>query len=296
MAYELKVADSVVYELLLSFLLYKRRANLKYLAKRTDWIQEMDGRLPKAFKEKVDAFEEMALGDALCVLIGDAHVDTFLVWLRSLSATQMYQYLAPHLRERDSGILLGLEKQRDDTAYFLEGWQKHYFQFERVEDELARGMEAVESALTARVDPVEIVEHFATGLRIEMEGIRVVHLIPSVHFAPLHTFSILKQSLFVWYPLQTALSELDNLVNVGKCLSDRTRMEILRLLATPGNHTFTDVVRAIGGAIGNAHHHLMTLRSAGLVSITLVSEGQTFFRTRKAFVPELKAMLEQFLE
>jgi hypothetical protein len=47
---------------------------------------------------------------------------------------------------------------------------------------------------------------------------------------------------------------------------------------------------------GNIHHHLMTLRSAGLVRIHLAGEGQMFFvSARKGFISEFKESLDVVL-
>ncbi|WP_162463233.1 winged helix-turn-helix domain-containing protein [Paenibacillus psychroresistens] len=299
MAYIVRAADSIVYELLLSFLLYKRRANLKYLDKGTEWIQEVDEKLTSEFKKEIDTFEELAFGDVACVFIEQCQenhqINTFLEWLKSLSATQMYESLAPHLRERDSTILLELEKQRDLFVYFISEWNVQYFQSQANLHHLKKASEAVTQAINDKISPAVIVENFASGLQIEMKEIKYVHLIPSIHFSPLHTFSILKENLFVWFPIQVDRSNLKDIVNMGKCLSDRKRLEILQFLST-GAFTFTDVLKQIGGAKGNIHHHIMTLRAGGLVRIHIADGGQTFLAsTRKSFIPEIKEKLNVFL-
>jgi DNA-binding transcriptional ArsR family regulator len=295
-SYQIKVEDSIVYELLLSFLLYKRRANLKYLNKGTDWTRQVNERLTADFQNELEEFEDLAFGDVFCLLIENSpdksQIDSFLKGLEALTATEMYGILAPHLREKDSHILLELEKQRDQFVRFLTKWNDQYFQYVDDHEEYKKALEGIRVELHNKMPPEAIVEKFATGLQIEMNDIGTVHMIPSIYFSPLHTFSIFKEKMFVWYPIQAGQSDFDQIINVAKCLSDRNRLNMLQFLST-GKYTFTEVLKQIGGAKGNIHHHLMTLRSAGLVRIHLAGEGQMFYvSTRKGFISELKESLD----
>jgi DNA-binding transcriptional ArsR family regulator len=300
LSYQIKVEDSIVYELLLSFLLYKRRANLKYLNKGTDWIGQVNERLTAEFQKELEEFEDLAFGDVFCLLIENSpdksQVDLFLKGLEALSATDMYGKLAPYLREKDSHILLELEKQRDQFVRFLTKWNDQYFQYVDDHDEYRKAIEGIRSELNNKMPPEAIVEKFATGLQIEMNDIQTVHMIPSIYFSPLHTFSIFKERMFVWYPIKAEQSDFDHILNVAKCLSDRNRLHMLQFLSA-GKYTFTEVLKQIGGAKGNIHHHLMTLRSAGLVRIHLAGEGQMFYvSTRKAFINEFKESLHVVMQ
>ncbi|SFX33130.1 DNA-binding transcriptional regulator, ArsR family [Thermoactinomyces sp. DSM 45891] len=293
MTYQVETGNSIAYELLLSLLLYKRRANLKYLDKGIGWITDVQERLTAEFEKELAQFEDLALGNVACLLIEkcpqNQQIELFLSWLKGLTAAEMYELLAPHIREVDLQILLDLEKQRNQLVYFLSKWNEQYFQFEKMEDKLEKAVH-VFNKQKEQMSSVQLVEHFATGLQIEIKDIKHVIMIPSIHFSPLHTFSILREKIFVWFPLKTEPSNIDELIRIGKSLSDRKRLDILQFLSVE-KHTFTDVLKYIGGAKGNIHHHIMTLRAAGLVRVHLTGESQFYLSTRKEFASELREKL-----
>jgi len=297
--YEVVAGNTIVYEMLLSFLLYKRRDNLKYLEKGTGWIEEVNELLDPSFAKELEQLDDAEFWDAACLLIANCpdnrQASGFLRWLQSLSATQMYALLAPLLPEKYSRILLDLEKHRDQFVYYATRWNEQYFRKQELEDVFHKGIEALADAIRSGRAPEEIVADFSRGFSVEVGQVQQVVLIPSIHFSPLHTFACFNDKLFLWYPLRDK-STFEDVLQIGKCLSDRKRLEILRFLSTD-KHTFTDVFKKIGGAKGNTHHHLMTLRAAGLVRVHIAGDGQTFYAsTRKAFIPELKTKLDELFD
>jgi len=297
--YRVVAGNTIVYEMLLSFLLYKRRANLKYLEKGTGWIEEVNALLEPGFASDLERMEDSEFGDAVSLLIencpDNGNAASFFKWLQALPGAQMYEMLAPRLTEKHSRILLDLEKHRDQFVYYASRWNEQYFQKQGLDDAFYKEVDALEQAIRSEKNPAEIVADFATGFAIEMDHIRKVVLIPSVHFRPLHTFDFFNDTLFLWYPIRCQ-SDFEDILQIGKCLSDRKRLEILQFLST-GKRTFTDVYKKIGGAKGNTHHHMMTLRAAGLVRIHMAGEGQMFYASaRKAFVAELKDKLDKLVQ
>lgn len=121
-------------------------------------------------------------------------------------------------------ILLDLEKQRDQFVLALTKWNDQYFQYVNDHEVYRKAVEAIRLELNHKMPPEAIVEKFATGLQIEMNDIQTIHMIPSIYFSPLHTFSIFKEKLFVWYPIKAEQSDFDQILNVAKCLSDRNRL------------------------------------------------------------------------
>ncbi|MDQ0418603.1 DNA-binding transcriptional ArsR family regulator [Croceifilum oryzae] len=297
MTYQVEAGDSITYELLLSFLLYKRRANLKYLDKGIGWIHDVQERLTAEFEKELAQFEDLTFSNVACLLIENSpqnqQIESFLSWLEGLTAIEIYERLAPHLREADSQILLDLEKQRNQFVYFLSKWNEQYFQYEKVENKLKKAVKSFNKQ-KMQMSSIQVVGHVATGLQIEIEDMKHVIMIPSIHFSPLHTFSIFRDKIFVWFPLKTESSSIDELIHIGKCLSDRKRLEILQFLSLE-KRTFTDVLKYIGGAKGNIHHHLMTLRAAGLVRVHVTGESQFYLSTRKEFAPELQENLNSVI-
>jgi DNA-binding transcriptional ArsR family regulator len=71
----------------------------------------------------------------------------------------------------------------------------------------------------------------------------------------------------ICYPAQRAAPDAaERTVRLGKALSDPVRVEMLRLVAT-GEVSLTDLARRVGVAKSTAHHHLASLRAAGLVTV-----------------------------
>ncbi|MDC2866467.1 winged helix-turn-helix domain-containing protein [Bacillus sp. BP-3] len=297
MSYRVAVDDSIVYELLLSFLLYKRRKNLKYLYKGMNWVEEVDSKITDEYKNKLDQFEDVSFGDVLCLIIEGCpqkeNIHSFLNWFQKASITTLYELLAPHLKKEDSHFLLGLENQKNNYFYFLSEWYNQYFKFENIEKKIAN--EASKFSEKAETySPEKLVEVFATGLKIEIPTIKHVVLIPSLHFCPLHTFSIFKEKMFVWYPVSFEESR-EKIFNISKALADQKRLDILQFLSRD-KYKFTDILSYIGGAKGNLHHHLMILRSANLIRVHLSSNNQFYLSTRTEFATELKEKMIDFIQ
>ncbi|WP_242221295.1 winged helix-turn-helix domain-containing protein [Bacillus cereus group sp. BfR-BA-01380] len=297
MSYRVALDDSIVYELLLSFLLYKRRKNLKYLYKGTSWIEKVDAKLTDEYKNKLEQFEDVSFGDVLCLIIEGCpqkdDIHSFLNWFQKASITTLYELLAPHLKKEDSHLLLNLENQKNNYFYFLSEWYNQYFKFENIEKEITNEASKFNGKAETYL-PEELVEEFATGLKIEIPTIKHVVLIPSLHFCPLHTFSIFKEKMFVWYPVSFEESR-EKICNISKALADQKRLDILQLLSR-NKYKFTDILNYIGGAKGNLHHHLMILRSANLIRVHLSSNNQFYLSTRTKFATELKEKIIDFIQ
>ncbi|MFS1513718.1 ArsR family transcriptional regulator [Chengkuizengella sp. SCS-71B] len=296
MSYRVSLENSNTYELLLSLHLYKVRKNLKYLYKGMEWIEKVNKNITASFKNKLELWNDLAFGDVLCLLIEECpqkkDIESFLGWFENLSTVKIYELLASHLRKEDSHILLHIEEQKKIYSDLLYEWNKQYFIYEDVEytmsNELARFKERVNKS-----SPENLIEEFATGLRIDIPSIKQVVLIPSIHFQPLHTFSVFKEKMYVWYPVQNETAR-EKTYSISKALSDQKRLDILQLLSKD-KYKFTDILNVIGGAKGNLHHHIMILRSANLIRVHMCSHNQFYLSTRKAFVSELNENLNKFI-
>lgn len=297
MSYRVTVDDSIVYELLLSFLLYKRRKNLKYLHKGISWVEEVNAKLTDQYRNTLEQVEDVSFGDVLCLIIEGCpqkeDIHSFLNWFQKVSITTLYELLAPHLKKENSHLLLDLENQRKKFFYFLSDWYNQYFKFEHIEKEITKEISKF-GEKAEKYSPEKLVEEFATGLKIEIPTIKHVVLIPSLHFRPLHTFSIFKEKMFVWYPVKFEKSRED-IFNISKALADQKRLDILQFLSKD-KYKFTDILNYIGGAKGNLHHHLMILRSANLIRVHLSSNNQFYLSTRTEFAIELKEKMVDFIQ
>ena len=83
------------------------------------------------------------------------------------------------------------------------------------------------------------------------------------------------------------------LVRLHKALGDEKRLRILKRLAG-GGATLQELADQVGLAKSSTHHHLVILRSAGLIRVTL--EDDSRYTLRPEFIPEATRWLEAFLE
>lgn len=128
-------------------------------------------------------------------------------------------------------------------------------------------------------------------------GIGRVVMIPSYLERPLVSHSEVADTLFVTYPVadESVAADRDvpplRLVRLSKALGDEKRLRILRALAD-GEKGLMDLAEQFGVPKTTMHHHLIVLRSAGLVSVAL---GSKRYRLRHETVPDVGALLSGYL-
>ena len=80
-------------------------------------------------------------------------------------------------------------------------------------------------------------------------------------------------------------------MRLSKALGDEKRLRILRVLSE-GEKTLMELAEMFGVAKTTMHHHMIVLRSAGLVSVGV---GQKRYRLRTETVPDVGALLSGYL-
>jgi DNA-binding transcriptional ArsR family regulator len=128
-------------------------------------------------------------------------------------------------------------------------------------------------------------------------GIDRVVMIPSFVTRPLVSYLEFGEVLLIVYPVadESVSAETDapplRLVRLSKALGDEKRLRILRALAE-GEKTLMELAEMFGVAKTTMHHHMIVLRSAGLVSVGV---GQKRYRLRTETVPDVGALLSGYL-
>ena len=128
-------------------------------------------------------------------------------------------------------------------------------------------------------------------------GIDRVVMIPSFVNRPLVSYLEFGEALIIVYPVadESVTAETDapplRLVRLSKALGDEKRLRILRTLAE-GEKTLMELAEMFGVAKTTMHHHMIVLRSAGLVSVGV---GQKRYRLRTETVPDVGALLSGYL-
>ncbi len=128
-------------------------------------------------------------------------------------------------------------------------------------------------------------------------GIDRVVMVPSFVNRPLVSYLEFGEVLLIIYPVadESILADSDTppprLVRLSKALGDEKRLRILRMLAD-GEKTLMELAETFGVAKTTMHHHLIILRSAGLISVGV---GSKRYRLRHETVPDVGALLSGYL-
>jgi len=128
-------------------------------------------------------------------------------------------------------------------------------------------------------------------------GVDRVVMVPSFVNRPLVTYYEFGETLIIIHPVadESVSAETDapplRLVRLSKALGDEKRLRILRALAD-GEKSLMELAETFGVAKTTMHHHMIVLRSAGLISVGV---GSKRYRLRTETVPDVGALLSGYL-
>jgi len=128
-------------------------------------------------------------------------------------------------------------------------------------------------------------------------GVERLVLIPSFLQRPLVGHVEVGEVMIIVFPVadESVSAETDapplRLVRLSKALGDEKRLRILRALAE-GEKTLMELAESFGVAKTTMHHHMIVLRSAGLVTVGV---GSKRYRLRHETVPDVGALLSGYL-
>ena len=144
----------------------------------------------------------------------------------------------------------------------------------------------------------QFIETATNGVEfVPRPGIERVVMVASFVNRPLVSFTEFGEVLLIIYPVadESVSAFTDSpplrLVRLSKALGDEKRLRILRTLAE-GDRNLMELAEMFGVAKTTMHHHMIILRSAGLVS---TSVGTKRYRLRREALPDLGAMLSGYI-
>lgn len=299
MTYKVEPVYSPVYELLLSLSLYKRQTHLKYLDVGLKWKEEVERKVSDELLRKIQTKDDLAFEDLSVLLIINCpvreNVKSFFDWLNALSAGEMYELLTPYLDE-SMNISSNLSLQRSEYVELLQEWYEQYFQ--KTDTNIVATLQAEVEGIKKRLkkEKAEEVVNSTSRFIVESRDIKKVYLIPSFHFQPMSLVDQFKETLIITYPFTKKEGHFNEVLKLTKAISDERRLNILRFISNQ-SCTFTDIVKELGMAKGNIHHHLSILRSARLLDIHLKEDKNTFYyQTHKGITNILKDNLDLLLQ
>jgi DNA-binding transcriptional ArsR family regulator len=126
-----------------------------------------------------------------------------------------------------------------------------------------------------------------------------VLLVPQHHCRPINLYEHFKNMYVYGYPVDVFPVEPgappQALTRLTAALADSSRLRILRFLAG-APRTFTEVRKETGLAKSTVHHHLVTLRAAGLIRVQDLADGSARYSLRPAALNLLGARLGAYIE
>ena len=159
---------------------------------------------------------------------------------------------------------------------------------------------AAKQAMAKRLSAERFVELATNGVSIESQGYqRPILLIPSIVGRPWIIFTDTDEHLVVAYPVADEYMGADPdappqwLVRTYKALGDERRLRILRRLAR-GPAALHELAAELDVSKSTLHHHMMLLRTAGLVKVQIGDDKE--YALREDIVPETTAVLQSYIE
>jgi len=306
--YEVAVDWAPAYELTVSLEAFRADRVRKTLDCGRDWVAAVRRQLPPDVPAKLRAAEGVpgSLPPFLVLQCPEPRdAEGLLGWLTSLSVGDLFELAAAHVPEGARGLDPKLGALRDRMARDLDLWNRHYFR--HIDKAILQGLEAEAAARKAELaaagrdpDPEAFVEGVTSGMVFEPHpGLQRIYLVPQHHFRPINLYDRYRTSVVDLYPADAVAPASGRpphgLVRLTRALGDEGRLRMLRALAEK-ERTFTDMVRLTGLAKSTVYHHLVILRSAGLLRVRVACGGSDRYSFRPGSLNDLQTGLKGFLQ
>lgn len=212
------------------------------------------------------------------------------------------------LSEKDAAeILARWSRPAETSEQFLKALQTYHQVFfaeeeQRILPTLKRAQERAQS-LAGHLQVGDLVEELSQGVRFtSLEEFDTLVLAPSFWSTPIIFFDkFSEKGMVMTYGARPATVSLvpgedvpDGLLRSLKAMADPTRLRILRYLSEE-SMTPAQLSRKLRLRAPTVVHHLQTLRTAGLVQLTLEEGGEKRYRMRLDLAGDTFTDLEKFL-
>jgi DNA-binding transcriptional ArsR family regulator len=153
--------------------------------------------------------------------------------------------------------------------------------------------------MARRLSPGRVIEIATNGITLSDDHTRLpIVLIPTMVARPWVVFSAGADSFVLGYPVSDECIDGDpdapppGLVKLHKALGDERRLRILRTLAE-NEASLAELSKDADIAKSTLHHHLMLLRSAGLIRVEVGDEKR--YSLREDSLPEAATYLDHYI-
>lgn len=152
-----------------------------------------------------------------------------------------------------------------------------------------------------RLGPIELLDLVTDGLRWAIDtSMEDVLLAPSYAARPIVFYVEHRGTTLILYPVSEEAIRGDEfgppgrLVRLTKALADEGRLKVLHALRER-ELTVAEIAERMGMPRTSLWHHILILRSAGLVRPTRGSGNQTTYQLQEEALPQVSELLEAFL-
>jgi DNA-binding transcriptional ArsR family regulator len=156
--------------------------------------------------------------------------------------------------------------------------------------------------LQRRMDLERLIETVTNGIAYTTEaGVEEVVLVPSVTIRPWNLMFRFGGSRYFVYPASDEAVQADEdtppswMVQLFKAIGDEKRLRVLRKLGE-GPQSLMELVEHLGLAKSTTHHHLRSLRAAGLVRQDVRGDKEeSRYELRRDMLPEAMRLVGNYL-
>lgn len=269
-----------------------------------DWYKWCKAKLSSQGLALLDEIRRMdqAIPVALLLYCPDETALGFINWVKKLSGQEAYEIVYSFDPNAQRKPPQTLHKACQTLAKGLTMWYDSYFSriggpiveelHKRAADDASREKEFENR-------PQEMIRELSQSLIWDAEAVTEITLIPQAHLSPWPIYQIGGDHGVIFYPVFSrrlaGKDEHPHLERVLKTLGDPSRIQLLKFIGN-GVVRFTDLVKDSGLAKSTVHHHIIALRSAGLLWLHVGGDASARFSIRWEAVRSLSSDLERLLQ
>jgi DNA-binding transcriptional ArsR family regulator len=159
--------------------------------------------------------------------------------------------------------------------------------------------------LKRRMGLDQLVETVTNGVAYEAEaGVREVVLTPSALLRPWNLLFLFGDSRYIVHPISEDSVDAEDdtppswMIDMFKALGDERRLKIMRHLRETDGATLGELSEYLGLAKSTTHHHLRTLRAAGLIRARLMQgekKEESLYELRENLLPDVVGLVGEYL-